>query len=183
MATPWSSMPAMLKWQGEELRRLVKAQRTQACICLVLIVLAWLCPSPLQAAPTTDAITDFDITRVYDGDTFFINLPVETCQHDVLCRDLGVRVIGVDTPEIRGGQCPEEKAAAYRARNFVRTLLQAASSVSLLEVKRDRNFRIDAIVVLDGKQNLASLIIAAGHGVFYSGKHARAQDWCEGRVL
>ncbi|MBL4783011.1 MAG: hypothetical protein JKX92_12285 [Porticoccaceae bacterium] len=152
--------------------------RKQRALLFIMVIVAWLCPSPVQAAPTTDVINEFNISRVYDGDTFFINLPVETCQYDVLCRDLGVRLIGVDTAEIKGAKCPKERVAAFQARDFVRAQLQSASSVSLLQVKRDRNFRIDAIVVLDGQRDLASLVIAAGHGVLYDGKEARSQDWC-----
>lgn len=159
-----------------------RSLRRQRLLLLVLAGMAFLMPSPLRAAPTTDAITAFTVNRVYDGDTFFINLPRTGCYYDVLCRDLAVRVVGVDTPELRGAKCPQEKLAAVKARDFVIKVLRAASSIALVDVKRDGRFRIDATVLLNGQHDLADIIIRAHHGVPYLGTAARAQDWCGGAV-
>ncbi|MEZ0150157.1 MAG: thermonuclease family protein [Candidatus Reddybacter sp.] len=131
----------------------------------------------IQAAPVTDAITDFKVLYTYDGDSFKIDLPVAGCIYDVLCRDLMVRVIGIDTPEIRGAKCDEEKIKALAARDFVSQLLGEAKTVQLTRVKRDGRFRLDAVVLVDGV-DLALIVINAGHGEFYSGKKARTANWC-----
>jgi len=132
----------------------------------------------IQAAPVTDAITDFKVLYTYDGDSFKIDLPVAGCIYDVLCRDLMVRVIGVDTPEIRGAKCDEEKSRALSARDFVARLLGEAKAVQLTRVKRDGRFRLDAVVLVDDV-DLAQLIIKAGHGEFYRGEKARTANWCD----
>lgn len=157
----------------------LRALQRQRLLLLLLAAIAYLLPSPLRAAPTTDAITTFTITRVYDGDTFFIDLPRAGCYYDVLCRDLPVRVIGVDAPELRGAGCPEEKQMAILARDFLAAQLRGASAIALIQVKRDSRFRIDARVIIDGQHDLAALLISAGLGAPYSGSGARARHWCK----
>jgi micrococcal nuclease len=61
----------------------------------------------------------------------------------------GVRVLGVDTPEIRG-ECPEESDKALAARDFVRELL-VGELVLLADVQHDKyGGRVDAVVLLEG---------------------------------
>ena len=48
----------------------------------------------------TKTFTNVQIIRVYDGDTFFVNIPYV---HWLIGSNISVRIRGIDTPEIRGG--------------------------------------------------------------------------------
>ena len=60
------------------------------------------------------------VTSVYDGDT----IKVEAEVWPGITWTGSVRVLGVDTPELTG-KCPEEKAAAVAAREFVKMTKRA----------------------------------------------------------
>ena len=58
---------------------------------------------------------DVEVTKVYDGDTITVNLPYV---HPLLGKKLGIRIYGIDTPEIRG-KCAKEKEMALIAKEAV----------------------------------------------------------------
>ncbi len=62
------------------------------------------------------------IVEVYDGDTFKVDLP---SQHPLFGDDISVRVLGIDTPELKGSS-DEIKALAYKAKNRTQELLSDA---------------------------------------------------------
>ncbi|WP_372809511.1 thermonuclease family protein, partial [Litorivivens sp.] len=67
------------------------------------------------------------IVGVYDGDT--IRVRIDNWP-PIIGEAIGVRINGIDTPEIRG-KCPEEKALAREARAFTRDAVTAAKAVEL----------------------------------------------------
>ena len=74
---------------------------------------------PLSQDENTDTPASFDnvsIASVYDGDTFKINL---NCSRAVYCEKVPVRVLGVDTPEIKG-KTEREKKLAQEAKAFTK---------------------------------------------------------------
>lgn len=145
----------------------VKEMRATAYISAFLVFVL-----PLPAESFGDVL-GVRLVRVYDGDTFFVNIEGV---HPLLGDEIGIRVRGVDTPEIRG-KCDREKELAQAARRFAEDALLGATSVDLLDVERGKYFRIVADVSLDGA-NLAQLLIDNGLGVSYDGKGKR-HDWCE----
>lgn len=104
-------------------------------------------------------------TRVYDGDTFFINIPKI---HTLFGVDLGVRVYGVDTPELRGGSA-YEKTMAKKAKAFTADAVMKAKRVDLVECKKGKYFRIVCKVIYDGK-NLSEELIKNSLAVKYMEK-------------
>lgn len=50
----------------------------------------------LQAKEYKDIITDFEVVKIRDGDTFVINIPNIP---DVFGSEIAVRIRGIDTPE------------------------------------------------------------------------------------
>lgn len=113
------------------------------------------------------------INRVYDGDTFFIDVPGWP---DIIGSDIGIRVLHIDTPEIRG-ECEEEKILARAARDRVAELLANAKTIELRDMDRDKYFRIDADVYIDNVQ-LVSILNAEGLAVRpYDG--GTKFSWCE----
>ena len=55
----------------------------------------------------------------YDGDTCYITISVLPGR----LQKMSVRILGIDTPEIRG-KCPEEKNLALRARIFANKVFE-----------------------------------------------------------
>jgi len=84
-----------------------------------------------------------------------------------------IRILGVDTPEI-ACQCERECRAARDAKAFTEKAI-SSGRVEIERTGRDRYGRTLARVYVDGN-DLAALIIAAGHGRPYTGE--RRQSWC-----
>ena len=118
-----------------------------------------------------DGIIVKDIVRVYDGDTFTINIPQYP---DLLGHKIGIRINGIDTPELRG-KCDEEKRLAQKAKQATLELLHRGKLIQLKNLQRGKYFRIVADVMIDGK-NIADRLIDAGLAYEYHG--GRKQRWC-----
>ena len=118
-----------------------------------------------QAAPLPVALSD-----CHDGDTCRFRLPARLTAETVEL----VRIAGLDAPELPG-RCPEERAAALAARDFLLARLRAAERVELLELGRDRFGRLLARVLADG-EDMASALIAAGLARPYHG--GKRNPWC-----
>ena len=110
------------------------------------------------------------VLAVQDGDTFRARLEVWPGVEVVTA----VRVLGVDTPELKG-KCASEKAAALKAKARLGELL-AAGRVELRQVELDKYAgRVDAQVLVDGRP-VADVLIAEGLARPYTG--AARQGWC-----
>jgi len=108
----------------------------------------------------------------YDGDTCYIiyeSLP-ESLQK------MSIRVLGIDTPEIKGN-CNKEKELALEAREFANSVFKAAKSIEFKDLKWDKyGGRVLSNVYLDGKL-YADLIIAKGLAKSYDG--GKKISWCD----
>ena len=94
--------------------------------------------------------TDFcnvKFDRVYDGDTFYVTVPK---LHKLFRRNLGVRVNGIDTPELRG-KTTFEKEMARTSRAVAQNFLSNAKKIDLLNCKKGKYFRIVCDVYADGE--------------------------------
>ena len=149
-----------------------------ACVAPLIIPCVLTAPALAQTdaesspVPTVSAL----VTDAYDGDT----LTIAAAIWPDLTWTGNVRVLGVDSPEIRG-LCELERAWAILARDYVRSLL-IDESVVLTEVENDRyGGRVLAHVHLESGDNLADLLIAHGFGREYDG--GERQGWCgEGQL-
>lgn len=84
--------------------------------------------------------------RNYDGDTVTVNI----CNYpEVIGKEISIRLHNVDTPEIRG-KCGNEKMLAKRIKKVVADILSNAKEIYLTKVKRDKYFRINADMMVDG---------------------------------
>lgn len=105
---------------------------------------------------------DFKVLRVnsvYDGDTFKADLK---CSTEFFCKNASVRVLGVDTPEMKS-KTPESIQAKEFTINFLK------DKVQLKDCSKDKYFRIDCNVVNKKGQSLADELIKAGLGYSYDG--------------
>lgn len=111
--------------------------------------------------------------RNYDGDTVTVNLP---SVHPLLGKEIGIRLKGIDTPEIRGkNQCEKDKAK--EAKKFVKDALTSASRIFLRDAHRGKYFRLVGDLVVDGK-SLSKRLLDANLAVPYDGGTKPNVDWC-----
>ena len=113
-----------------------------------------------------------EIISVYDGDTFRANINELP---DIVGKNIAIRILGIDTPEIKG-ECEKEKTLAIKARDFARKALFNAEVVIVKNLKRDKYFRLLADVYFDNT-NLASALLENDLAVSYSGK--KKSSWCK----
>ena len=113
-----------------------------------------------------------EVTSIYDGDTFRANIKG---LHPLISERIGIRVAGVDTPEIRG-ECKQEKVLARQAKQVTVAFLRAAKHIELRNVRREKYFRIVADVYADN-QSLTTKLIESGLAVEYHGK-SKTKNWC-----
>jgi Micrococcal nuclease (thermonuclease) homologs len=117
------------------------------------------------------------VLSVYDGDTFKVNLP---CSEDIFCKDISVRVNGIDTPEIKGkDSC--EKQKAKEAQVLTKSILKKGP-VILKNCKRDKYFRLLCDVSVLGPNqgyNLSEELLEANLAVEYYGETKADVDWCK----
>ena len=104
------------------------------------------------------------VLRVYDGDTFYCDIKQWPA---IVGYNIGVRINGIDTPEIRGSSA-SVMDLALQARLLVVNELANARSVQLWNVKRGKYFRLVADVYVD-KRNLARILLNAGLAKRYDG--------------
>ena len=117
-----------------------------------------------ESAPTPASFEDVSIASVYDGDTFKINL---NCSMAVYCEKVPVRVLGVDTPEIKG-QTEREIKLAQQAKSFTKSFLEKGP-VSLSNCSRDKYFRLLCTVKNGEGKQLDKELIKANLGYEYWG--------------
>ena len=119
------------------------------------------------------SITVSEVTSIYDGDTFRANIAEYP---EIIGYRMGIRVNGIDTPEMRG-KCKQEKALARKAKQFTVAKLRSAKSIELRNMKRGKYFRIVADVYVDD-ENLGEMLIDEKLAVAYDGGH-KGKDWCQ----
>jgi endonuclease YncB( thermonuclease family) len=130
----------------------------------------------LSVTAWSESVTVSEVVRVYDGDTITVDVAEWPT---IVGDDIGVRIRGVDTPELRG-KCEEEKAAARSAREFTKAMVMNAETVVLSDIERGKYFRIVADVYADGV-SVSGALIESGFGRAYDG--GRRSEWCSGGGL
>lgn len=114
-----------------------------------------------------------EVTSIYDGDTFRVNLKDYP---EIIGERIGIRINGIDTPEMRA-QCQKEKKLAQQAKQFSVTQLRNAKHIELRNMRRGKYFRIVADVYVDGK-DLGKMLVDNALAVPYDGGH-KGKDWCK----
>ena len=108
----------------------------------------------------------------YDGDTCYVLAPSlpESLQK------MSIRILGIDTPEIRGA-CTEEKELALEGREVANNLFRNAEKIEFRGYKWDKyGGRILTDVYIDD-QNYAELLMMAGLARPYDG--GTKTSWCD----
>jgi len=92
--------------------------------------------------------------RNYDGDTITVTIPGV---HSLLGEKIGVRINGIDTPEIKGSR-GSLKEQARNAKRLTESLCRKAQILELRNMRRGKYFRIIADVYADGQSVAEALI-------------------------
>ena len=140
---------------------------------LVRLLLLLATPTAINASSNYGSTFISGITSVYDGDTFRANIAEFP---PIVGENIGIRINGIDTPEIRG-RCHSEIALAKDAQRFAEKTLRSAKVVELRNMQRGKYFRIVADVYADGV-NVGDQLIKEGLAVVYDGGR-KAKDWCK----
>ena len=93
------------------------------------------------------------LLRVIDGDTFACDID----EHSAIAgKNISIRLRGINTPELRSKD-PEERLSAIFEKQRLSDLLTNARVIELRNIDRDKYFRIDADVYIDGEPLLPKL--------------------------
>lgn len=133
-------------------------------ILIVLLVAANLLFASAKTQQQYGSVFVDKVVRVYDGDTFYCNIDQWP---KILGDNIGIRINGIDTPEMRGSS-PRVKALAVMAKMIVHDTLTGAEVIVLKNIKRGKYFRVVADVECDG-QDMAQILIDAGLAKRYDG--------------
>jgi endonuclease YncB( thermonuclease family) len=112
--------------------------------------------------------------KAHDGDTITIEIPNVP---PIIGHNISVRIKGIDAPEISGhGAC--ERQQARIAQELVEKVLSNAKRIDLINIERDKYFRLLADVIADGK-SLSQIIMNAHLAYSYNGGTKQKINWCE----
>lgn len=140
---------------------------------LFAVMVVTLCVIAYRKAPYP-RLPKATLVRVIDGDTIVVNLKGT---HPLFGHEVGVRINGIDTPELRTkNKC--EKAKGLEAKAFVIKLLEHAKRIELRNPQRGKYFRIVADVFADGTE-IGNALIANGLAYEYHGGTKLKIDWCK----
>ncbi len=93
------------------------------------------------------------LLRVIDGDTFACDIN----EHSTIAgKNISIRLRGINTPELRSKDSEERKSAILEKQRLS-DLLNNARVIELRNIDRDKYFRIDADVYIDGIDILTKL--------------------------
>lgn len=93
------------------------------------------------------------LLRVIDGDTFACDIN----EHSAIAgKNISIRLRGINTPELRSKDSEERKSAILEKQRLS-DLLTNALVIELRNIDRDKYFRIDADVYIDGIDVLTKL--------------------------
>lgn len=88
-----------------------------------------------------------------DGDTFRCDID----EHSAIAgKNISIRLRGINTPELRSRN-KEERRSAQLEKQRLSDLLHNARVIELRNIGRDKYFRIDADVYIDGEPLLPKL--------------------------
>lgn len=111
--------------------------------------------------------------RNYDADTITVSIDNT---HPLIGDKIGVRVRGVDSPEIKGN-LPCEKETARTAKRLIENILSNGKRIDLENVGRDKYFRILADVKVDNV-DLKDILLKNKLAYAYDGGTKEHRNWC-----
>lgn len=136
----------------------MRKQLFLACVFLLLTGCAVI-PKPTdsqmveESSPLYPDVIVSRLRKVIDGDTFRCDIDEYSA---IAGKDISIRIRGVNTPELRDKD-PEIRKSAYAEKEHLEQLLSNARIIELRNLGRDKYFRIDADIYIDGEPLLPQL--------------------------
>ncbi|RME17004.1 MAG: thermonuclease family protein [Bdellovibrio sp.] len=152
----------------------------RSCVKLLIFTFIFIFIGALEAHAKEPCVHDalnfrcVKYVKNYDADTITFNIPGV---HPLFGKKINIRVLGVDTPEVRTKNACE-KQKARNAKRLVENLLKRAHRIDLLNVRRGKYFRIVAEVKVDGVL-LSHYLLKNGLAYSYDGGKKKKIDWCQ----
>ncbi len=104
------------------------------------------------------------LLSIHDGDTFKVDIDDYP---PIIGKNIAIKIANIDTPDLNSKD-PELKMKAYKAKIFTKNFLENGSVVILKNIKRDKYFRLNADVIVDGK-NLGDELLKNKLALPYNG--------------
>ena len=98
-------------------------------------------------------VTVSRLLHIVDGDTFRCDIDKHT---PIAGKNISIRLRGINTPELKS-KAPELRKSAYEEKERLERLLTSAKVIELRNLGRDKYFRINADVYIDGEPLLPKL--------------------------
>lgn len=127
-----------------------------------------------SCAHTATSFNCVKYLKNYDADTITFDIPGV---HPLIGEKISVRVKHVDSPEIKG-KLPCEKEVARTSKRLIENMLKNAKRIDLVNVERDKYFRVLADVKIDGK-DVAETLIKNNLAYAYEGATKEKINWCK----
>ena len=124
-------------------------------------------------AKTYGDLNHVEYVSAYDGDTVTFNV---YSMHPIVGQRIGVRINGIDTPELRTKDICERRKG-IQARDVVRGLLSKGKIILLRNIQRGKYFRIVADIYVDGV-SVANTLLNQGLAYVYTGGTKEKVNWC-----
>lgn len=146
----------------------------KSCFWIIVLVAA----VPAAAAPpvTWPSLPQPTNIRVRDGDTLVADFPGIPA---VFGKSLGIRLLGIDTPELRDPN-PVVKAYALQARDYLVVRVRTAKRIEIRSPARDKFFRMNGAMFLDGV-DIQQELLSRGYAKPYKG--GTKIPWTEADVI
>lgn len=119
---------------------------------------------------------DFKVKYLYnyDGDTITVDFD---CDIEYFCKNVKIRLYGVDTPEIRTlDKC--EKERGQKAKEFVSNKLLNANKIIARHCLKGKYHREICKIIFDGK-DLSNELLESELAVPYYGEKKQFINWCK----
>ncbi len=129
-----------------------------------------------QSSECKNTETSFNcvsVVEVYDGDSIFIDLPD---QHPLFGKRMGVRISGIDTPELKTKDACEKKRG-QEARVILQAMISKGNRIDIVSVEKDKFFRILGTVLVDGR-SVSDELIKRKVAYPYGGEKKIKRNWC-----
>lgn len=139
---------------------------------LVLLCLS-LAPGCGTALAEDLRIFQRNIVQVYDGDTFYIKVRADRCPN-LLCKKVGIRLRGIDAPELKGA-CEQERIRAKEARNYLADRLKSGKTIVVKDVRKSIYSRLIGTLYI-GKTDIAKEMLAMG--LVRPNQGEKRKSWC-----
>lgn len=153
---------------------LTKHQRvniiTMFIMALALILLVAFCNKQADAATVIEGPIKARVLRIVDGDT----VVVRAAPWPGIEAKTYIRILGIDTPEIRG-KCDVEREAAIKARVALSRLLRGRL-VELYDVKFGKFAGRVVARIQVGPTDIGRQMVFQGHARLYKG--GKRMGWC-----